>query len=81
MSRVKRSVSRKTLRATGLTRDAVTGPELAGSAAGPLSLARTPAPQSEAERFADYELPPLTLLEDSQPLVAAESMPPCSSIC
>ncbi len=33
------------------------------------SLLRTPTPQSEAERFADYELPPLNLLEDSQPTV------------
>jgi S-DNA-T family DNA segregation ATPase FtsK/SpoIIIE len=31
------------------------------------SLVRVPTPKSEAERFADYELPPLTLLEDSHP--------------
>ena len=30
-------------------------------------LIRTPVPPSEAEHFADYELPPLTLLEESQP--------------
>lgn len=36
------------------------------------SFVRMPTPQSEAERFADYELPPLTLLEDSLPSTNGE---------
>jgi DNA segregation ATPase FtsK/SpoIIIE, S-DNA-T family len=39
----------------------------AGLPATAASVVRSPAPKSEAERFADYELPPLTLLEDNKP--------------
>jgi S-DNA-T family DNA segregation ATPase FtsK/SpoIIIE len=46
--------------------EAITSLREQGDAKGPVSITR-PKPESDEERFADYELPPLSLLEDPQP--------------